>query len=284
MLPARRPIALLTFSLSAVAGCGAFALEGFTGGEEPNDAGSEGASADVRGQEEEEDARTTEDGGVDAAADAVADPCVAPGFTTRICDGFERTQGVLTASSPENWTNTGNVLLVDDDAGTGKVASFAAGGDGGDTDSFLTLGAGDVRRATIRGRLRITTAPPSSYRQIMIMKFSGATTTAQVTISLSANNQITMNEQILTGGGGANHALPAFPSGWHRFTFDVDLVQKRASFSIDGVDALPTGETFPQLGNFPPTSSVTLGIGARYSPSTPLTDLQYDDVLLATGQ
>jgi hypothetical protein len=283
----RLPIALASIVATAISvGCGAFsALDGFSGGAEP-DAGSGGES-------DGSPTPTPPSGSTDAAippdagepvTDATVDagPCAAPGMTTRICDGFERSIGVVTASSPENWSNFGSVTFASDPVGPGQIASFAAGGDSGIDDSFLSFQAGDVRRATIRGRVRIVTPPASSQRQIMIVKWSGQGQIAQVTIALMPNNGLVMNEQIINGAG-ANHALPPLPSGWHGFTFEVDLVQDRARFAVDGVDQVPAGEVFPQLASFPATGSVTLAIGSRYSASTPYAELRFDDVLAATA-
>jgi len=285
MPKARLSIALVTLSLGSAAGCGAFALEGFTGGEDVGDAGTEGAGpipSDARAEEEEDASSLPDGGGLDASDAADANPCVAPGMTTRICDAFERSQGVIVnTASPENWTNTSNALLVDDDAGTGKIASFSAGGDGGDTDSFLAFAAGDVRRVTVRGRVRVTSAAAPG-RQIIVVKLIGNMKTAQVTLSVSDGNVLTLYEQIISGGG-SSHAVTALGTGWHRVALDVDLVQNQIALTIDGVSALPPNDTFPTLPNFPTSGAMTISIGARFSGGTPITESQFDDVLLATA-
>jgi hypothetical protein len=52
---------------------------------------------------------------------------------------------------------------------------------------------------------------------------------------------------------------------------------------IDGVDALPPAEPFPNLPRFPASSQVVASIGARYSAGTSPTELLYDDVVIATA-
>lgn len=269
----------------SAAGCGAFsALDGFSGGVEPDASTDDGI--DGGGDKEASppnDASTSSDadaGAEDGDVSVDAGPCAAPGLTTRICDSFERSIGLATASSPENWSNFGDVAFVSDNGV--QVASFAAGGDGGTNDSFFAFQAGDVRRVTIRGRFRILTAPASSTRQMLLAKWTNGGTIAQVNVAIAAGSALVMNEQIISGPG-ANHAMKVVTMGWHGFTFDVDLAQDRARFTIDGVDQLPPGETFPHLPSFPPTGNVSLAIGARYSASTPLTEIQFDDVLLATA-
>jgi hypothetical protein len=287
MIPVRRWITFAAFvAMATTIGCGAFsALDGFSGGAEPDSGEAiDGARATNDAPSAANDDATSP--GPDAGsnlvdADVDADPCVVSGMTTRICDGFERSMGVLLSSTPEAWTNSGNAKLVSGSMG-GQLAHFAAGDDAGNNDAFLSFSAGtSVRRTAMRGRIRILTAPNTSARQILAVKFNSATD-AQVTLSVGVNSALTLTEQVLSGSG-ANHAAGTMPSGWHSFALVVDLIQNRVEFTIDNVSALPSGEAFPVLPDFPTTGTVSMSIGARYSNVTPLTETEFDDVLLATA-
>jgi hypothetical protein len=283
-----RTIAAAGVATAFAVGCGAFsALDGFSGGADPDAGNDLTPSPGTDAIASEDDAASPADAGAETsdAGDSTAvdaGPCAVAGMTTRICDAFERSQGVLLqTTSPENWTTYADALLVTDDLVPGKVAAFSAGGDAGTSDSFLSFSAGDVRRVRVSGRLRVLTAPLSTGRHIVTVKFNG-TKTGQVVLTLLPSNGLAVSEQIISESN-ATHSVPPFATGWHQVALDIDLTSDKLSFKVDGVEAMPNGETFPQLPGFPATSQVVISIGTRFSSGTELASVRYDDVFIATA-
>src|SRR5687768_5569385 len=112
--------------LAATTGSCAFnALDGFSGGGTDDAGAATDGSSPSTGDASTTpvgDGATPSDGGI---GDLDAGVCVVTGMTTRICDGFERSNGIIEQSTPEKWSNSGFVTFVTDPPNAGQVASFA---------------------------------------------------------------------------------------------------------------------------------------------------------------
>ena len=255
-------------------------LDGLSGASPATDGGEADDAAS-----REDALRTEPEAGIEDAG--VTDGCVVPGLRTRICDAFERSQGVIKeAQSPESWTvAAGNVTLPADDAGAGNAAQFVTYAmDAGPPQSYLALDLGAARKVAFRGRIRAF-APPVVDRQIVLVRWSPVSSYANVELwAMNSGAALQLVEYESAEGGFAKHTTTATlsPSAYHDVALDIDLDAARIALTVDGKSALASGETFPVLPRYPSQVPATAFLGSLYSPTPSNFTVRFDDVVIAT--
>lgn len=243
--------------------------------------GTDGGGADATTSTE-----AGSDGSSEASVDAGVDACAVSGMTTRLCDGFERTdpRGPWTG---ESTTGGGTIETIVDTTTSSRVFHARAPAvSNGLAQASLRHETKLTSKARFEADLRYTTKAFENGRQLVILDITGAGK-VYVAMFILTDQGMAFYEQVDPGEPTVRtkiHVLktPVPEGSWHRLSLDLDLDTNRVAVLVDGAPALPADEVYDYVREYAGTD-LTVRIGPTFSsaPSSEI-DAYFDNVVIAS--